>query len=158
MECNIEKLNIHDLKETLELVKKVFMEFEAPDYSKEGIENFFKFANYESISKKLDKDLKIYVAKLNEKIIGMIAFSGYTHITLLFVDRDYQRKGIATKLIKKAKDSCIKNNKVLESITVNSSPYAKEFYHKLGFKDTGAESEVDGIKYTPMKMQVQIFK
>ncbi len=37
MECNIEELNIRDLKETLELVKKVFMEFEAPDYNKEGI-------------------------------------------------------------------------------------------------------------------------
>ena len=71
MECNIEKLNIHDLKETLELVKKVFMEFEAPDYSKEGIENFFKFANYESISKKLDKDLN----KEALKIAG-IAYAG----------------------------------------------------------------------------------
>ena len=37
IECNIEELNIRDLKETLELVKKVFMEFEAPDYNKEGI-------------------------------------------------------------------------------------------------------------------------
>lgn len=37
MECNIEELNIRDLKETLELVKKVFMEFEASDYNKEGI-------------------------------------------------------------------------------------------------------------------------
>lgn len=155
MECNIEELNIRDLKETLELVKKVFMEFEAPDYNKEGIKSFFKFANYENISKKQDEDLKIYVAKNSKKIIGMIAFSRYTHITLLFVDRNYQRKGIATKLIKKAKEICKRNNKELEYITVNSSPYAKEFYHKLGFKDTGTESEVDGIKFIPMKMQIQ---
>ena len=45
-----------------------------------------------------------------------------------------------------------------ESQLYNSENITVEFYHKLGFKDTGAENEVDGIKYTPMKMQVQIFK
>jgi ribosomal protein S18 acetylase RimI-like enzyme len=148
----IEELNIDDLKESLELVRKVFMEFEAPDYKKEGIASFFKFANYENIYKKLGEDLKILVAKNNNKIVGMIAFSNYKHIVLLFIDKEYQRRGIGTKLINKVKDYCIKNNENIEYITVNSSPFAKEFYHNLGFKDTDLDDEVDGIKFTPMQI------
>lgn len=152
IEYKIEKLNIDDLKEVLELVREVFMEFEAPDYNIEGVNSFFKFANYETLLKKLDEDLEIFASKHDNKIVGMIAVSEYKHITLLFVDKEYQRKGIATKLINRVKEHCIKNNKNLEYMTVNSSPYAKNFYHKLGFKDTDLEREVDGIKFTPMKM------
>ena len=35
-------------------------------------------------------------------------------------------------------------------LTVNASPYAVEFYRKIGFVDTGAEQTKDGIRYTPM--------
>ena len=152
MKYTIEELNLKDLKETLELVKKVFMEFEAPDYKKEGVDSFFKFVNYENILKNLNENMIILIAKYNKKIIGMVAFFEFKHITLLFVDKIYQRKGVATRLINKAKEYCVENNKNLEYITVNASPYAKEFYHRLGFKDTGKEDEIDGIRFTPMKM------
>ncbi|WP_334295796.1 GNAT family N-acetyltransferase [Clostridioides difficile] len=42
----------------------------------------------------------------------------------------------------------------LTEITVNSSPYAVEVYHKLGFKDTAVEQIVDGIRFTPMKLLI----
>lgn len=39
-------------------------------------------------------------------------------------------------------------------ITVNSSCYAVDFYHKLGFKDLEPEKEIGGIKFTPMKIEL----
>ena len=33
---------------------------------------------------------------------------------------------------------------------VNSSPYAVDVYHKLGFTDTDKEQMTNGIIYTPM--------
>ena len=39
MQYIIEKMQLEELTETLELVKEVFNEFEAPCYNKEGIEN-----------------------------------------------------------------------------------------------------------------------
>ncbi len=49
---------------------------------------------------------------------------------------------------------CICNKFSLTEITVNSSPYAVEVYHKLGFKDTAVEQISDGIRFTPMKLLI----
>ena len=100
---NIEEIKLDNLKNTLYLVEKVFNEFEAPDYSKEGIENFYKFANYNNIKESLNRNLKILIAKDEEKIIGMIAFRDYSHISMLFVDKEYHRKGIGARLVEEAK-------------------------------------------------------
>lgn len=153
-----EKIKIEELEETLHLVKKVFDEFEAPYYSKEGIENFYKFANYDNVMSLLTKNVKIIVTKHNAKIIGMIAFRDNSHISMLFVDKNYHKQGIASKLFKMSKLYCRENNKELQAITVNSSPYAVGFYQKLGFKETNKEQIVDGIRFTPMKLEIYNLK
>lgn len=43
-------------------------------------------------------------------------------------------------------------------ITVNSAPFAIDFYHKIGFKDTGKEQTVDGIRFLPMQISIYKFK
>jgi len=42
-------------------------------------------------------------------------------------------------------------------MTVNSSPYAVPIYHKLGFKDTGSEQVVNGLRFTPMEQNTEPF-
>ena len=37
-------------------------------------------------------------------------------------------------------------------MTVQSSPYAVNFYRKLGFVPTGEEEDYSGIRVTPMEM------
>ena len=158
MQYIFEKMKIEELEETLDLVRKVFDEFEAPYYSQEGIESFYKFANYDSLKSLLSKNMQIIVTKNNNKIVGTIAFRDNSHISMLFVDKNYHKQGIASNLIKMAKIHCRENNKNLQAITVNSSPYAIEFYHKLGFQDTNTEQLVDGIRFTPMKIEVYNLK
>lgn len=158
MNYTIEQMKIEELAEVLDLVKKVFDKFEAPDYSKEGAESFYKFANYQNIKNMLNENLRILVAKDDEKIVGMIGFRDFSHISLLFVDEAYHGQGIARNLIKRMKFYCKVNNRSLSTITVNSSPYAVGFYHKIGFEDTDIEKTVDGIRFTPMKMDIYNFK
>jgi hypothetical protein len=43
-----------ELQDVLALVKHVFMEFEAPDYSAEGVQSFLKFIEADSIQKMFD--------------------------------------------------------------------------------------------------------
>ncbi len=147
-------MNIEELEETMSLVKEVFDEFEAPYYTKEGIESFYKFANYENIKEKLNESMQIFVEKDNNKIIGMIAIRDYSHIALLFVKKEYHKQGIATKLMNTAIEYCKQNNNSLKNITVNSSPYAVEFYHKKGFEDINKEQTVNGIISTPMRLKI----
>ncbi len=158
MQYIIERMQLEELTETLKLVKDVFNEFEAPCYNREGIENFYQFANYQNIKNQLDNVITIFVAKNKQKIIGMIAIKNACHIAMLFVDKKYHRQGIGTQLIKEAKFYCKINNRDIEKITVNASPFAIPFYHKIGFEDTGKEQIVDGIKFTPMKLEMYRLK
>ena len=87
-----EEMKEEELKETLELVKRVFDEFEAPDYTDEGVTNFYKFIDYDSILEQLKDNFKIFVAKVEEQIIGMVCIRDYSHVAMLFVDKKYHKK------------------------------------------------------------------
>lgn len=139
---HIEKIE-NDLGDALDLVWKVFLKYEAPFYTKEGVETFHKFIT--DLNKM--KTLTFYGMYDNDKIIGVIATrNNGNHITLFFVDGNYHKKGIGTKLFK-----VVIENATSRVITVNSSVYAVEVYHKLGFIDTDTEKIENGIRFTPMK-------
>ena len=89
-----------------------------------------------------------YGAFIQEELIGIIATRNLgTHIALFFVDGKYHRQGIGKQLFQAAQ-AANKSN----AMTVNSSPYAVPVYHKLGFRDTGTEQVVNGLRFTPMKL------
>jgi len=152
LEYKIEELKIEDLEEAIEVIKVTFLKFEAPDYSKEGIDNFFKFANYEIIKENLNKTMKMYVAKVEGKIVGVIGYRDNSHINLLFVLEEYQHNGIAKALYNLVIENC--RNAGTKIITVNSSPYAHAVYIKFGFIDDNHMQEVDGIKFYPMYREI----
>ena len=152
LEYKIEELNLENLEEAINVIEDTFMKFEAPDYSKQGIENFFKFANYKIIKENLSKNMKMYVAKVNEKIVGVIGYRDNSHINLLFVLEEYQHNGIAKALYNLVLENC--KNANTKRITVNSSPYPHNVYLKLGFIDDNQMQEVDGIKFYPMHKEI----
>lgn len=139
---NIIELNSTQREEALRLAWKVFMEFEAPEYSQEGIEEFRHFVT--NIAPKAD--MRFWGAYVNGKLAGMIAIRQPQHISLFFVDTKHQHKGIGRKLFETLEKEFSQG-----TITVNSSPYAVHIYHKLGFKDTNSEQTVNGIRFTPME-------
>ena len=44
---------------------------------------------------------------------------------------------------------------VLIKMSVNLSPYAVPIYRRLGFRDTGAEQVVNGLRFTPMVYEMR---
>ncbi|MGN1341441.1 MAG: GNAT family N-acetyltransferase [Oscillospiraceae bacterium] len=139
----IKKLDPSEYAPALELVWRVFLEFEAPDYTQEGIDEFRRSINdsgYLSM-------LTVYGGYVDGVLAGVIATRNFGgHVALFFVDRQYQRKGIGRKLFSAVLADC-----KFDSITVNSSPYAVEVYHHLGFTDTDNEQTVSGLRFTPMR-------
>ncbi|WP_413926980.1 GNAT family N-acetyltransferase [Clostridioides sp. ZZV15-6383] len=151
----IRELNEDDIKNALELIWNVFEEFESPDYCDEGIKSFHEFIEYNSIIEKVkEKSLFFWGCFDCEKLIGVLAIRDLNHICMLFVDKNYHKRGVAKKLMATGIEYCTFNKTNLTGITVNSSPYAVEVYHKLGFKDTAVEQISDGIRFTPMKLLI----
>lgn len=139
----IRELKCDELDVALELSWKVFKEYEAPDYSKQGVDEFYNILHDVDFI----ESLKVYGAFEQGKMIGTLAMRCEgNHIALFFVEGEFHRKGIGRKLFQKAcEDNCT------GKITVNSSPYAVEVYHHLGFVDTDTEQNVSGIRFTPME-------
>lgn len=146
MELNISirELEEREITKALCLVWRVFQEYEAPDYSKEGVEEFYKSIHDENYVSKLC----LYGAFVQKELVGVIATrSEGTHIALFFVDGKYHRQGIGKQLFQTVQARCS-----LNKITVNSSPYAVPVYHKFGFHDTDIEQAVNGLRFTPMEL------
>lgn len=148
----IRKVTGGEVDEALNLALEVFMEFEAPDYKPEGAEAFKSFIQDEqTISGFKSGICPMYAAFDNGKIVGLIGMrENKTHINLVFVKKEYHRKGIATAIFRCLIDDLLKDDHALSEITLNSSPYGLPFYLHLGFVPQSEEREEDGIRYTPM--------
>lgn len=133
-------------------VWKVFSEFVAHDYPQEGIDTFKEFIQPEELKKMMENE-KIFMLGCfdMEKLVGAVAIMDFCHVSLLFVDKEYQCKGIAKALFAKARELCIQKNPELCEITVNSSIYAVPIYKKLGFNITGEPTTNNGITFVSMK-------
>lgn len=137
----IRKIEDSEMSVALNLVWKVFLEFDAKDFSDEGIKEF-----KDSIDNPLFiGELVFYGAFINNELIGVIATRDTTHISQFFVDKDYQGQGVGKELYRFV---CNLNKE--NYCTVNSSPYAKSFYEHLGFRCVGDERCVNGIRFYPM--------
>lgn len=135
----------------LDLIERVFNEFEAPEYSPAGIREFRDFIALDAVQKRLENgELLMWGYWADDKIVGMIATKPPCHVSLLFVDKGYHRRGIAKKLYQTTLDHYRENSDWRE-MTVNSSPYAVPVYHRLGFVDTDGEQVVNGLRFTPMR-------
>lgn len=153
----IRKINSDEVDEALSLALEVFMQFEAPDYKPEGVATFKRdiVENEEFINNCKQGICPIYAAYNGNKIVGIIGMrSNKTHINLVFTKKEYHRQGIATALFNYLLEDVLKENPSLNEITLNSSPYGKEFYLHLGFIPLSEEQEIDGIRFTPMKYVV----
>ena len=138
--------------EAMALVWQVFTRFNAPEYSEEGVKKFRQFLD-DKILRKMFRtgDYRIFGFFVDNRIEGVISLRNKNHISLLFVNEKYQKKGVGSRLLRYLGEYC-RDWEDQEFITVNSSPYAVGFYHKYGFKDTDNVRFSDGISFTPMKL------
>lgn len=139
----IKEINKPEIRTAIRLIEDVFMEFEAPDYSKDGIQAFKDTAIYNT---DYMSTLTMYGGYIGSTLVGVIATrNNGQHIALFFVNGNHHRQGIGTLLFQHVLSKSPSNK-----ITVNSSPYAVDVYHHLGFIATKAEQEINGIRFTPM--------
>jgi len=152
----IKEVSGRDIKRAIELVNNVFSEFVAVDYSEQGKVTFETYLEnkLEEVSTELNSGhKKMWAYYQDDTILGVIATRDVSHISLMFVDKRYHRRGIAKKMLHFVIED-IKQHAHITQITVNSSPYAVEAYEHLGFVKTGEQQEKDGIIFTPMTRRV----
>ncbi len=148
MEYEIRFAAAEDIAPALDLAWRMFVKYDSADYGPEHTKRM-----REAMEDRL-KNLSIYtqrlmiVALVDGKIAGMLETYGTNRISLLFVDSEYQRKGIATDLMRKAAGELKKRG--YDKILLNSSPYGLSFYEYFGFTVEEEEKNADTPWKTPM--------
>lgn len=148
MQCEIRFAIEADIPSALDLAWRMFVKYDSPDYGAEHTERMRK-----AIDDRL-KDLSIYTQRLllvalaDGKVVGMIETYGTNRISLLFVESEYQRKGIATALMSKIASEL--KMRGYDKIVLNSSPHGLPFYKRFGFVVVEEEKNPDTPWKTPM--------
>ena len=95
----------------------------------------------------------LFYAKYKEKIVGCVVLKRLDESSFefakLFIDPEYRKMGIATKLIERCITRCKENEvETLWLQTTMSMPQAHRLYYKLGFDDRAAPSQMTVLKRT----------
>lgn len=139
----VRQIGAGEIAPAIQLIWDTFLQFEAPDYSNEGVRAFRSFIE----NREIVASLEFFGAYENGQLRGVLATNAHRrHICCFFVDALFHRQGIGRKLWE-----FLLANSVHGEFTVHSSPYAVPVYHKLGFVDMDVEQIADGIRFTPMR-------
>jgi len=143
-----------EVEDAMSFVWTVFEEFECPDYSLEGMNSFRRDIidneSYKALVR--DGEIPMYVTTKDKEIVSLIAFrKSRDHLSLAFTKKEFQHRGIGSRLFKFAIKELTRQNPNLKTITVHSSPYGMGFYEKLGFVAISKRKETNGIIFVPMK-------
>ena len=141
--------------EVSNLVARSFNEFIAPDFPDEGIEEFFGYSNPRALIKRSDGNHFVLVAEAQGSIAGMIEIREMRHVSMLFVDKAFHRKGIAKGLLTAALDRIESGSRPPRKVTVHSSRFAVPFYESLGFVRTEEEKIIHGVIHIPMALVLE---
>ena len=144
----VRRIDLVQLNEAINLIKKVFEEYEHFDYTKEGINNFYKEIKKESLIKKINNEnLKLIGTFIEERLTGVLGYID-NRITLFYVDYDYQGLGMGKALLQYYLEDAKLSG--IRQIVVNSTLLVKEIFEKYGFFVTGETVKEKGMTYIPM--------
>lgn len=131
--------------DAMSLVWKTFLRFDAPDCTPEGVQNFRNFITDERLKQAfLEGRYQMAVAMEGEAIVGVASLRSVNHLSLLFVEESHHKRGIG-KAMMGALCEYLKNEVGERYLSLLASPYAVEFYKKLGFSQVKPKANPSGI-------------
>lgn len=90
-------------------------------------------------------DVLFYGAFDRETMVGVGAVKDASHVLLLYVLPQEQRRGVGSRLLKR-----LLRRTGAAAVTVNAAPDAVPFYEKHGFVAVASLQVKDGIRFIPM--------
>ena len=125
------------INQALELIRKVFDECDKEDYEDMGILSFYHFIRREQIEERVKSGEMVFFGAYEEsELVGVIAMREGFHVI---------RRGVAY---------CLEKNPQLKAITVSASPKGKRAYEAMGFRALTPEQEKQGMRFTPMRLEL----
>ena len=143
---HLREATTEDFGPAAELARRAFDMAVAPHYSSEGVATFHAYASEAALrTRDADGHLTV-VAVVAGDIVGMAQVKAGTHLAMLFVLPEAQRRGIGRRLVE-----FLLTMSGPGELTVNASPNAEPAYLRFGFRRMSEEQVKDGIRFIPMQ-------
>lgn len=109
-----------------------------------SVDEWLQICHPEELRDRILSGEKMQVATWNQVVIGFVAFKRRSHLSLLFVRKEFSGRGIGRQLF----TQCVHD---LDEVTVNAAEASVGFYRKIGFVQSGDRFFKNGIWGTPMR-------
>lgn len=144
---------VEEWEPVMKMIWRTFLKFEAVDYTEEGIRNFLDFITDDKLFHAfLRGEYQMMVALDKDRVVGAASIRNRNHLSLLFVDEAYHRRGIGRHLLERFY-TYLRSELGEHCMSVKAAPYAVEFYKRIGFRTLGPEEQVGGIRVTSMEKE-----
>jgi GNAT superfamily N-acetyltransferase len=125
----------------------------APDG--EGADQFLASIQPEVIAANIGAgNYRYQLALLGDTLAGVVAVRANTHLFSLYVAKEFHGQGLGRQLWQAARADALQRGNP-GNFTVNSSELAAQVYQGWGFQPTDTMQENHGIRYIPMRLELQ---
>jgi putative acetyltransferase len=129
---DIRRFDARDSAAVLPLLKETIFSVNLRDYTKEQCEVWANsFSDIEALKERLEKSLT-YIAEFDGRIVGFGNVNGFGEIDLLYVHKNFQRRGIASALLTKLEAEA--KSYGLVELTTEASITARPFFESKGYQ------------------------
>ena len=151
MDFTIRWASNEDWEEAMEMVWKTFLKFDAPDCTPEGQASFRAFITDANLRRAFEEGkYQMLTAWDKGQIVGVGSLRDGNHLSLLFVEETHHHNGIGRAMVEFLCDYLAREVGV-RHLSLLASPYAVEFYKKLGFTQVKPGSRPAGVPVVLMQ-------
>lgn len=128
---NIREGSIDDLEDMQALFAETIHNISLNDYNEAQLEAWASGIDNTKRWHNILTSQDVFVAEQNKKMIGFVTLENLNYIDLLYVDTDYQNKGIAKQLFANVEEIAKLNNQ--KTLEADASITALPFFLRMGF-------------------------
>lgn len=131
IQITIRHAKLSDLTTLQSLFTDTIITINKKDYSPEQIKAWTTSVEHTERWVRKLKTQYFIIAELENKTVGFVSLESNGHVDLLYVHKDYQRQGIASRLYAAIEAEAIKQGQLI--LTSDVSITARPFFEKKGY-------------------------
>ncbi len=149
----IRKYRSDDARAVAALISRTYSRFNSQEGTKRAVRDYIdsyspKGRKTKDLHARFSRTPNCFVALAGSQVTGMVR-GIENNLINLFVDGEYHRQGIATRLVCRLEQACLQAG--FSDIALRGSLYATPFYESMGYKKTTGVRNFHGLRVQPMK-------